>query len=55
MNEMLLFLFWQESESARQDVDWLKSIPMNHSAEEVLVGRYFIQLHIRGSSGGETD
>ena len=28
---------------------------MNHSAEEVLVGRYFIQLHTRGSSGGETD
>lgn len=28
---------------------------MNHSAEEVLVGRYFIQLYTRGSSGGETD
>jgi len=28
---------------------------MNHSVEEVLVGRYFIQLHTRGSSGGETD
>ena len=28
---------------------------MNHRAEGVLVGRYSIQLHIRGSSGGETD
>jgi hypothetical protein len=25
------------------------------NAEEVLVGRYFFQLHIRGSSGGETN
>lgn len=25
------------------------------NAEEVLVGRYYFQLHIRGSSGGETN
>ena len=28
---------------------------MNHRAEGVLVGRCSIQLHIRGSSGGETE
>ena len=28
---------------------------MGHRVEGVLVGRYSIQLHTRGSSGGETD
>ena len=43
------------SESARQARGLVKSIPMDHRAEGVLVGRYFIQLHTRGASGIGTD
>ena len=38
-----------------QDLGLNENIPMDHRAEGVLVGRYSIQLHIKGSSGVETD